>query len=111
MQARYRLLPRRPAPARRLRGARAPTGRGAPEAVGYCTANRTCAALSAKTHVFDFANRAWILGAVRDAATGPEADALAALMARMSAPDPDDRPTFAGALALLDRWNASRQGS
>ena len=71
----------------------------------------TCAALSAKTHVFDFANRAWILGAVRDAATGPEADALAALMARMSAPDPDDRPTFAGALALLDRWNASRQGS
>ena len=91
--------------------ARAPTGRGAPEAVGYCTANRTCAALSAKTHVFDFANRAWILGAVRDAATGPEADALAALMARMSAPDPDDRPTFAGALALLDRWNASRQGS
>ena len=48
---------------------------------------------------------------VRRAATGPEADALATLMARMSAPDPDDRPTFAGALALLDRWNAPRQGS
>ena len=93
-------------------GTRAGSGanRGAPEALGACTggggggAPGTCAPLTYKTHVFDFANRNWILGVVADAASGAEAVALGQLRERMSAADPDDRPTFTEALAALERY-------
>ena len=76
--------------------------RGAPEAKGRCAAGR-CARLSAATHVFDWANRNWILDHVIALAPKPEAALLRGLKARMSAADPADRPTFSEALAALDR--------
>ena len=100
----------------------------APEAVGHCTAQKRCAPLTAKTHVFDFANRGWILGAAGNLCLEPstrvegpaqaadavergaEADALASVMTAMSAPEPDARPSFSGALALLDGCLAGARG-
>ena len=86
-------------------GKRCTKSRGAPEAkaLGRCGADGKCPTLSAKTHVFDFANRNWILDHV--AALAPEAEAalLRRLKAVMSAPDPDDRPTFSELLERLDQ--------
>ena len=84
--------------------------RGAPESQGICVAGR-CATLSAKTNVFDWANRNWILDHIIALAPRPEGDLLRGLKARMSAWDPADRPTFSELLADLDRGaSALRQG-
>jgi hypothetical protein len=83
------------------------TNRGAPEAQGRCGADGKCAPLSSKLAVFDWANRNWILDHVIARAPEPEAALLRRLKARMSAPDPDDRPTFPELLAMLDRGAAA----
>ena len=54
--------------------------------------------LTAKTHVFDVASKAWALPYVHRAARGDDRRRLEALMARMRAPEPSDRPNFTEAL-------------
>lgn len=78
---------------------------GAPEAKGLC-ANRACARVDAKTHVFDVAAKRWALPLIiHDGAPHMSPDAirdLKRLAARMRAPDPADRPTFSEALGALE---------
>ena len=72
-----------------------PGSRGAPEAKGLCEYGR-CAPVSPKGHVFDWANRAFILPAIIRLSSLPKATALLKdLRARMSDRDPDRRPDFA----------------
>ena len=79
-----------------------PGARGAPEARGKCVEG-TCALLSEKTHVYDVANRPWLLPYVADRATGGDRAFLLALIRHASAEDPDDRPSFAELVAAIDR--------
>ena len=77
--------------------------RGAPEAKGKCLKGR-CLPVSAKTHVFDIAAKAWALPLVlKEGHLEPAAKKkLRALEAWMLAPDPDDRPNLTEALLFLD---------
>ena len=83
-------------------------GGGAPEARGRCLAG-TCARLTAKTHVFDVASKAWALPYVHRAARGDDKRRLEALMARMRAPEPSDRPNFTEALDALARRRLKKE--
>ena len=76
--------------------------RGAPEARGKCREG-TCALLSEKTHVYDVANRPWLLPYVAERATGGDRAFLLALVRRASAEDPADRPSFAELVGAIDR--------
>ena len=76
--------------------------RGAPEARGKCLKG-TCALLSEKTHVYDVANRPWLLPYIADRATGGDRAFLVALIRHASAEDPDDRPSFAELVGAIDR--------
>ena len=76
--------------------------RGAPEARGKCLEG-TCALLSEKTHVYDVANRPWLLPYIADRATGGDRAFLVALIRHASAEDPDDRPSFTELVAAIDR--------
>ena len=76
--------------------------RGAPEARGKCLEG-TCALLSEKTHVYDVANRPWLLPYVAERATGGDRAFLVALIRHASAEDPDDRPSFAELVGAIDR--------
>ena len=76
--------------------------RGAPEARGKCLEG-TCALLSEKTHVYDVANRPWLLPYIADRATGGDRAFLVALIRHASAEDPDDRPSFAELVGAIDR--------
>jgi hypothetical protein len=76
--------------------------RGAPEARGKCLEG-TCALLSEKTHVYDVANRPWLLPYIADRATGGDRAFLLALIRHASAEDPGDRPSFAELVAAIDR--------
>ena len=76
--------------------------RGAPEARGKCVRG-TCALLSEKTHVYDVANRPWLLPYIADRATGGDRAFLVALIRHASAEDPDDRPSFAELVGAIDR--------
>ena len=59
--------------------------------------------LSEKTHVYDVANRPWLLPYIADRATGGDRAFLVALIRHASAEDPDDRPSFAELVAAIDR--------
>ena len=87
-----------------------PGARGAPEARGKCVEG-TWALLSEKTHVYDVANRPWLLPYVADRATGGDRDFLVALIRHASAEDPDDRPSFAELVGAIDRRVDGAQGS
>ena len=63
----------------------------------------TCALLSEKTHVYDVANRPWLLPYIADRATGGDRAFLLALIRHASADDPADRPSFAELVAAIDR--------
>ena len=76
--------------------------RGAPEARGKCL-NGVCALLSEKTHVWDVANRPWLLPYIAERATGGDRAFLVALIRHASAEDPDDRPSFAELVGAIDR--------
>ena len=80
--------------------------RGAPEAKGKCLKGkeRRCLPVSAKTHVFGIAAKAWALPLVlKEGHLEPAAKKkLRALEAWMLAPDPDDRPNLTEALLFLD---------
>ena len=76
--------------------------RGAPEARGKCLEG-TCALLSEKTHVYDIANRPWLLPYIAERATGGDRAFLVALIRHASAEDPDDRPSFAELVGAIDR--------
>ena len=73
-----------------------------PKARGKCLEG-TCALLSEKTHVYDVANRPWLLPYIADRATGGDRAFLVALIRHASAEDPDDRPSFAELVAAIDR--------
>ena len=78
---------------------------GAPEARGNCFANGTCAPVGAHTHAFDVGAKVWALPAIATFASkkhAAAAAAVAALAAKMRAPEPGDRPTFAAAVAELE---------
>ena len=67
-----------------------------------------CAKITYKTHVFDVAGKVWALPLIAThAAKGPHKfhapKALKALIARMTAPNPEARPNFTAAIAILDR--------
>ena len=91
-----------------LRGEAAcdPGARDAPESLGKCH-DHVCLVLSGATHVFDVANRPWLLPYIAAHATGADRDLLLAVIRRASAEDPDDRPSFAEILASIDRHEAS----
>ena len=74
-----------------------PGSRGAPEARGKCM-EETCERLSEKTHVWDVANRPWLLPFIAEKATGPAKSFLLRLIAFASEEDPDKRPDFGDCL-------------
>ena len=77
---------------------------GAPESRGTCL-DGTCLLLSEKTHVFDVANRPWLLPFIYDRATsGPERELLGELMRLANQRRPEDRPSFAELVDRIDRF-------
>ena len=76
--------------------------RGAPETRGKCH-EKACVPLSAKTHVWDVANRPWLLPCIAEKATGAERDLLLTLIRHTSAERPEDRPSFAQLVKHIDR--------
>ena len=92
-------------------GACEPGARGAPESRGTCRRGE-CMLLSEKTHVFDVANRPWLLPFIAAQASGADWDLLVTLIRRAGAENPDDRPSFAELVGLIDRHEApSREGA
>jgi hypothetical protein len=80
---------------------------GAPEARGTCRAG-TCVLLSEKTHVFDVANRPWLLPFIADKAKGRDREFLLTLIRLTGADDPDDRPSFAELVRRIDVFAKAR---
>jgi hypothetical protein len=77
---------------------------GAPESRGTCL-DGACLLLSEKTHVFDVANRPWLLPFIHDRATsGPERELLGELMRLANQRRPEDRPSFAELVDRIDRF-------
>jgi hypothetical protein len=92
-------------------GACEPGALGAPESRGTCR-DGLCMVLSEKTHVFDVANRPWLLPFIAARASGADRDLLVTLIRRASAENPDDRPSFAELVGLIDRYEAlTRDGA
>ena len=90
---------------------RAPEGtRGAPEAKGECR-DGACVLISEKTHVFDSANRPWLLPFIANKATGAERDILLTLIRHASAHQPKHRPSFAEMVDHLDRFEKQKRGN
>ena len=71
--------------------------------LGGSSVKGTCALLSEKTHVYDVANRPWLLPYIAERATGGDRAFLVALIRHASAEDPDDRPSFAELVGAIDR--------
>ena len=66
---------------------------GAPE-LSRCISNR-CGAFDGRVHVWDAAAREWLLPRVAALSESKKAaDALRAMIKRMLAPDPSERPAF-----------------
>ena len=81
---------------------------GAPESRGTCL-DGTCLLLSEKTHVYDVANRPWLLPFIHDRATsGPERELLGELMRLANQRRPEDRPSFAELVDRIDRFATRR---
>ena len=71
-----------------------------------------CVLISEKTHVWDVANRAWLLPFIADKATkGPERDILLTLIRHASAHQPEHRPSFAEMVEHLDRFEKQKRGN
>ena len=81
--------------------------RGAPEALGKCRADGACLLLSEKTHVYDVANRPWLLPYIAERARGAANDLLLAVIRRASAKNPDDRPSFAELVNFIGNGTAT----
>jgi hypothetical protein len=62
--------------------------------------------LSEKTHVFDVANRPWLLPFIAARAEGAARDLLLTFIRHASAENPDDRPSFADLVGRIDRFEA-----
>ena len=84
--------------------------RGAPEAKGECR-DGACVLISEKTHVFDSANRPWLLPFIAEKATGAERDLLLTLIRHASAHQPEHRPSFAEMVDHLDRFEHQKRGN
>ena len=84
--------------------------RGAPEAKGECR-DGACVLISEKTHVFDSANRPWLLPFIANKATGPERDILLTLIRHASAHQPEHRPSFSEMVEHLDRFEHQKRGN
>ena len=83
-----------------------PGARGAPEARGKCDKG-TCMRLSEKTHIYDVANRPWLLPAIADAAEDPVKKAfLRSLIRDAGRGRPEERPTFQELLDRVDEFIA-----
>ena len=81
-----------------------PGARGAPEARGKCLKGGRCALLSEKTHVYDVANRPWLLPYIAARAEDPAAGEFLRSLIRLAGRGrPDDRPSFR---ELVDRIDA-----
>jgi len=80
---------------------------GAPEARGKCV-QKVCERLSEKTHVWDVANRPWLLPFIAEKATGPTQKFLESLIAFASEQDPDKRPDFGELLKRVDAFAKAR---
>ena len=73
----------------------------APEARGWCR-NGSCLPLTSKAHVYDVGSRPWALPRLAKATTSNRAQRfLEDLIGRLTAADPDERPTLTEALDLL----------
>ncbi len=80
-----------------------PGARGAPEARGECRED-VCVRLSEKTHVYDVANRPWLLPYIAAKAADPAAGEFLRSLIRLAGRGrPDDRPSFR---ELVDRIDA-----
>jgi hypothetical protein len=87
-----------------------PGSLGAPEARGKCLAEGKCALLSEKTHVFDVANRPWLLPGIAARAEDTVAgDFLRSLIRLANQTRPEDRPSFAELLDRLDQFEKSHR--
>ena len=84
--------------------------RGAPESKGECR-DGACVLISEKTHVWDVANRPWLLQFIADKATGSERDILLTLIRHASAHQPEHRPSFAEMVDHLDRFEKQKRGN
>ena len=80
---------------------------GAPEARGKCV-QKVCERLSEKTHVWDVANRPWLLPFIADKATGSVQKFLRSLIAFASEADPDKRPSFEELVKRVDAFAKAR---
>ena len=80
-----------------------PQSRGAPEARGKCIHNK-CMRLSEKTHVYDVANRPWLLPFIADKATGGDRLFLRSIIRQAGAGDPTKRPSFADLVDAIDEF-------
>ena len=86
-----------------------PGARAAPEAGGKCLAG-TCMRLSEKTHVYDVANRPWLLPGIAARVEDPAAgDFLRSLIRLANQTRPEDRPSFAELLDRLDQFEKSHR--
>ena len=83
--------------------------RGAPEAKGECR-DGACVLISEKTHVWDVANRQWLLPFIAEKATGAERDLLLTLIRHASKARDEDRPSFAQMVDHLDRFENQKRG-
>ena len=84
--------------------------RGAPESKGECR-DGACVLISEKTHVWDVANRPWLLPFIANKATGPERDILLTLIRHASAHQPEHRPSFSEMVEHLDRFEHQKRGN
>ena len=83
-----------------------PGARGAPEARGKCVNNK-CMRLSDKTHIYDVANRPWLLPAIADAAEDAASKAFLRGLIRVAGRGrPEERPTFQELLDRVDQFIA-----
>ncbi len=82
---------------------------GAPESKGKCGGDGVCLLLSERTHVYDVANRPWLLPFIAEKATGDVRDFLRDLIRRASAEIPEDRPSFAELVDRIDEYETRRR--
>ena len=69
---------------------------------------KTCERLSEKTHIWDVANRPWLLPFIAEKATGPTQKFLRSLITFASEQDPDKRPTFEELVKRVDAFAKAR---
>ena len=70
--------------------------------------NKVCERLSEKTHVWDVANRPWLLPFIAEKATGSVQKFLRSLIAFASEQDPDKRPSFEELVKRVDAFAKAR---